>query len=123
MTIIRQLLMVALGGALGSVARYGLTLLASALAVRPEWGTLAANVCGSFLIGLACPGWRSEYQLFLTVGLCGGFTTFSTFSSQALRLLQAGQWLGGGLYLLGSVALSLAMVALGWYCRQRIWGA
>lgn len=117
----KDLLMIALGGAVGSLGRYGLTLLGSLLSLRPEWATLAANVCGSFLIGLGLSAAaRSEWSLFYTVGLCGGFTTFSTFSSQAMRLLHDGQWLWGGLYILGSVLISLAMVWCGWQCRRMV---
>lgn len=107
---------------MGSLGRYALTLLASLLTIRAEWATLAANVCGSFLIGLVLPSAKEEFFLFCTVGVCGGFTTFSTFSSQSLQLLRDGQYGWGFLYMLGTVALSLAMVGLGWYCRQRIWG-
>lgn len=120
--MIKNMLMIAAGGALGSMGRYGLSLLASHLLIRPEWATLTANACGSFLIGLFLPCVNSEWFLFYTVGLCGGFTTFSTFSSQSLRLLHDGQYFWGLLYMAGSVVLSLGMVAFGWYCRQRIGG-
>lgn len=119
---IRNIIWVAIGGALGSIGRYALTVLASQLAVRPEWATIVANILGSFLIGLTLPLARSEYQLFYTVGLCGGFTTFSTFSAQAMRMLHDGQYALGLLYMLATTSLSLAMVSLGWYCRQRLWG-
>lgn len=111
-----------MGGALGSMGRYALTVLGSQLSVRAEWATLAANLCGSFLIGLAMPGARNEFYLFLTVGVCGGFTTYSSFSSQALQLLRDGQYGTGLLYILATTVLSLLMVGCGWYCRQRIWG-
>ena len=121
-TMLKNFLVIALGGALGSMGRYALTVLGSHLAVRGEWTTLAANLCGSFLIGLAMPGARSEFYLFFTVGVCGGFTTYSTFSSQAMRLLHDGQYGTGLLYVLATTVLSLFMVWCGWYCRQRIWG-
>lgn len=120
--MIKNLLMIAAGGALGSLGRYGLTLLAAHLSAAGEWATVAANVLGSFLIGLAMPGAASPYALFYSVGLCGGFTTFSTYSLQAMRLLRDGQYGPALLYLFGTLALSLAMIALGWYCRQKIWG-
>ena len=120
--MVKNMLLIALGGALGSMGRYALTLLASQLSVRAEWATVVANVCGSFLIGLVLPCIKSEYYLFWTVGICGGFTTFSTFSSQAMRLLHDGQHTWALLYILGSVIISLCMVALGWYCQQKIWG-
>jgi CrcB protein len=115
-------LLVALGGALGSVARYG----ASGLAVRWfgdsfPWGTLMVNVSGSFAIGLfatltaehgrwvVSPGART----FFMAGVCGGFTTFSAFSLQTLNLLRDDRWFGAGLNILGSVALCLVAVWLG----------
>lgn len=119
---IKAFIWVAAGGALGSMGRYALTVLASLLFIRPEWATFVANVCGSFLIGLALPSARSECQLFYTVGLCGGFTTFSTFSSQSMRLFQDGQYLLGLTYILATTVVSLTMVALGWYCHQKLWG-
>ena len=120
--MIKNMIIIAAGGALGSMARYALTLLSSQLLIRAEWATLAANVCGSFLIGLILPNAKSEYFLFCTVGVCGGFTTFSTFSSQAMHMLHNGQYAMGLLYITGTTFLSLAMVALGWYCRQKIYG-
>ena len=116
----RLLLAVAAGGALGSVARYAVALLAQRSGATFPYGTLAVNVAGSLLLGchvrlFAEP--RSAVpvvlQLGLTVGLCGGFTTFSTFSVDTLRLLQAGEYGRAGLYVVGSVALSLAATMAG----------
>lgn len=120
--MIKNFLLAAAGGAIGSAGRYLLSLLASQLLLRPEYATLTANIVGSFLIGLAGPGMKNEWMLFYTVGICGGFTTFSTFSSQTLRLLHSGQYAAGALYALASVAVSLGMVACGWYCRQKCFG-
>jgi CrcB protein len=101
--------LIALGGALGSVLRYLMVT-----AIGAPWGTLAVNVAGSFAIGMIfalAP--RDGWQLFLMTGVLGGFTTFSAFSLDALKLIQAGQAPLAGAYVLGSVALSLAGVALG----------
>ena len=109
-------LIVGAGGALGAVGRYGLSLL-------PWQGefpllTLATNLLGAVLIGLIAglagqgrlaPGWT----LFWKTGVCGGFTTFSTFSLESLSLLEKGRWLLGGSYMVLSVALCLLGVALG----------
>ena len=116
-------LWVAIGGALGSVARFGLDGLISArLGATFPWGTLAINVTGSFLIGvfaayadadgrvMIAPGVRQ----FLMIGICGGFTTFSAFSLQTLRLAQDREWLYAGGYVLLSVVLCLAAVWLGY---------
>ena len=95
--------LVALGGALGSVARYGMAALAGQLLghVFP-WGTLLVNVTGSFLIGLimhlALSGTAVslELRIFLTTGVMGGFTTYSSFNYETLALLNArGYWLAG----------------------------
>ncbi len=115
-------LWVALGGALGSVGRFW---LASLLALRAgeafPWGTLAVNVLGSFLIGffgvLTGPDGRWVVGVgarqFFMIGVCGGFTTFSSFSLQTLYLVNEGQWLGAAANVVLSVVLCLAAVGLG----------
>ena len=101
---------VALGGAAGAVLRYLCTL-----AVAWPWATFAVNVVGSFLMGLAFvwlasrPGW----QPLAMAGLLGGFTTFSAFSLDALRLIEGGQLGTAMLYVGGTVALCLAAVFAG----------
>lgn len=115
------LVYVALGGALGAVARYGVSgwVQAGAGAGFPA-GTLVVNVAGSFLIGLsfryleAVPA-SPELRALIAIGLLGSFTTFSTFSFEAVALLQDGEWGRAGLYTLGSVALGLAAVAAGFW--------
>jgi fluoride exporter len=116
-------LAVAAGGALGSVARFWLAAAVTALTgPRFPWGTLLINVLGSFVIGLVAAltvvperiGMHPDLRIFLMVGLCGGFTTFSAFSLQTLELLQAGDaWPAAG-YVLGSVLFCLAAVWCGW---------
>lgn len=117
--------MVALGGALGTVARYLCSLgLARWLGETFPWGTLFVNVVGSFIIGfyflLTAPGGRllvsPDWRLFVTVGICGGFTTFSSFSLQTLLLMREGEWLLAGLNAFGSLALCMASVWLGFFC-------
>ena len=106
----RNLILVGVGGFLGSVSRYLVTvLLARQFTSSFPLGTLTVNVVGCFLIGilfalsekgnLLTPEWR----IFLTTGFCGGFTTFSTFSYESIRLLQDGEIL----YLSVNVALSV----------------
>ena len=92
-------LWIALGGALGSLARYFASeALARALGPAFPWGTLAVNVSGSLLIGFVA-GWENDAgrlmdsafaRQFVMVGICGGYTTFSAFSLQTLGMLQAG---------------------------------
>jgi CrcB protein len=102
--------LIALGGALGSVLRYLMVA-----AVGAPWGTAAVNMIGSFAIGVlfVLLDTRVGWQLFLMTGLLGGFTTFSAFSLDTIKLIEAGQPLQAALYVLGSVALSLIAVALG----------
>lgn len=116
--MIQTLLLVGAGGALGAMARHlaGLAALRLFGAAFPA-GTLAVNVLGSVLIGVlavalagraAGPAW-----FFLVTGVLGGFTTFSAFSLDAMRLWQAGQGGVAALYVAASVGLSLAGVLAG----------
>jgi CrcB protein len=106
----QTLSLVALGGALGSVLRY---LMVGTIGA--PWGTVAVNVIGSFAIGLlfVLLDARAGWQLFLMTGVLGGFTTFSAFSLDTLRLVEQGQVLLAGLYVVASVTLSLIASAAG----------
>jgi CrcB protein len=115
-------LAVAVGSALGGVARYGLSgVVARSVGETFPWGTLAVNVIGSFLIGVVAtltgPDgrllWSPVTRQFWLVGIFGGFTTFSAFSLQTLRLAQDGEWLRAGGNVLLSVGLCLVFVWLG----------
>ena len=122
-------LCIAIGSALGGAARYGITLWAArAWGETFPWGTLLINILGSFVIGLVfnltmpdgpLPA-NANARLFVMAGLCGGFTTFSAFSLQALLLLRDGEWLPALAYMLGSVVLCLAAVLLGHWLAARI---
>jgi CrcB protein len=114
---------VAVGGALGSVARFWMTGAMTALTgPRFPWGTLAINVLGSFVIGLvagvtltpARVGMHPDLRLFLMTGICGGFTTFSAFSLQTVELLQGGDVVPALGYAVGSVVLCLVATYCGW---------
>jgi CrcB protein len=115
-------LWVALGGALGSVARYWCSgLVANAVGETFPWGTLIVNVSGSLLIGFTAtvsgPDGRflipPEARQFMMVGILGGFTTFSSFSLQTLTLARDGEWLLAGANVVGSVVLCLIAVWVG----------
>lgn len=108
------ILAVAIGGAAGSVARY-LTQLwcVRLLGAAFPWGTLAVNVTGSFMMGILVElfalRWSADpvMRAFLTVGVLGGYTTFSSFSLDVVLLVQRGALLSSGAYILASVAVSL----------------
>ena len=116
-------LAVAAGGAIGSLARFWLAAAMTALTgSRFPWGTLLINVAGSGVIGLVAAltlpparvAMHPDLRVFLMVGICGGFTTFSAFSLQTLELVQSGDvWPAAG-YIAGSVAFCLVAVWAGW---------
>lgn len=117
MTSLPALLWIALGGAVGSVAR---ALVSFSLPARLPWATLLVNVSGSLLIGwlMARLGpletaTAASLRSLLVVGFCGGFTTFSTFSWQTLEQMQKGQWGAAAANVVISVALCLLAVWLG----------
>lgn len=120
MGTLRDFLLVALGGALGSMARYGLSLVASLLSVSGLWATLAANGLGSLLIGMSIALFKGDAYLLAAVGFCGGFTTFSTFSQQSVELLQSGQRGLAALYIAGSLVLSTGCVIIGLCCAKSL---
>jgi CrcB protein len=111
---------IAAGSAIGGVGRY---LLGGAIQRATggtfPLGTLCINLSGSFLLGLIlrygldAPTLTPEVRAFLTVGLCGGYTTFSTFSYETVALLQDGEWGRAALYVGLSVALSLLATWIG----------
>ena len=109
------MLLVGAGGALGSVARYAVSMLFAHYAICSHWATLLVNVVGSLLIGFAIPLFSNGTYLFAVVGFCGGFTTFSTFSSQALQLFQAGERFMAAVYVAASLVVSIARVLLGMF--------
>lgn len=113
MNMMMNILAVAIGGAIGAVGRYLVTLLIALTTWHPALGTMIVNIVGSFLIGLFMATTEGRTTLLLSVGVCGGFTTFSTFSSQTLTLLQSGCYLNAGLYALGSVVLCVIFTWLG----------
>jgi len=114
---------IAVGSAAGGVARFWLAgVVARLVGETFPWGTLLINVSGSFVIGffatLTGPDGRvfvgTTGRQFVMVGLCGGFTTFSSFSLQTLNLLNDGEWLSAGWYITASVVLCLVAVWAGY---------
>jgi CrcB protein len=118
-------LYVALGSALGGVARWAMVAAVDArLGAGLPWGTLMVNVLGGLLIGV-CGVWadRDPVRLGLMVGVLGGFTTFSAYSLQILRLIQDGRVAVAIAYALASVLLCLVACWLGWLLAARISGS
>jgi CrcB protein len=121
------ILAIAVGGAIGAVTRH----LFSAEVMRLiggdfPWGILLVNILGSLIMGVLAElfalkwGASLEMRAFLTVGILGGFTTFSTFSLDTALLIERGQILSAGLYVLASVAGSVGALFLGLYLVRKI---
>ena len=124
--MIRPILLVGLGGCIGSILRY----LVSTVIPWDKSGfptaTFIVNIAGCLLIGLAygllskySAGQSNSLYLLLTTGFCGGFTTFSTFSNESVTMLQSGNPTGGLLYITGSLVLGL-LATLGGYALARL---
>lgn len=105
-------LAVAAGGALGALGRFGLTLLGTRASRTFPWGTLAANVAGSFLLSLVAAS-SGVVDAFVVVGLLGGLTTFSTFACEVQRLVESGRAGMASVSLLANVLLGLLAAGLG----------
>jgi len=118
-----------LGAGTGGLLRYWL-----GAAVQNWWGpafpmgTLIVNISGCLAMGFLAAAWtgpvliREEYRLAVLVGVLGGYTTFSTFGRETLMLASGGEWFRAGVYVLASVALSLAAVWAGAAAANKIYG-
>jgi len=115
-------LWIAIGGALGSAARFWFSgIVARHFGATFPWGTLLVNVTGSFVIGFFATAtgpdgrWlvKASFREFFMIGICGGYTTFSSFSLQTLNLAQEGEWLYAASNVVFSVFSCLAAVWLG----------
>jgi fluoride exporter len=122
-----MLLYVALGSAIGGVSRYLLGgLVQRVLDTAFPAGTLLINVSGSFLLGaiiryaFETSSLTPELRAFLTIGFCGGYTTFSTFSYETVALLEDGEWARAGIYIAASVVLSLIGTFLGFALARQV---
>lgn len=116
---------IAVGSALGGVGRYLVSGAVQRLLDTPfPTGTLLVNLTGSFLLGLLVryavetPALTPELRALLTIGFCGGYTTFSTFSYETMVLLKHGEWTRAGLYAVLSVVLALAATGLGFFVAR-----
>lgn len=120
----QSLIAVAVGGALGALARYGMSLMLNNVEHKIQFGTLACNVIGSFLMGvlfvliLEKEHWNPELRPLLMVGFMGAFTTFSTFSLETVAMLSEGHVMWAAIYILLSVILCITALAGGlWFTR------
>lgn len=120
-------LAVGLGSALGGIGRFWIAgFIAQRCGDSFPWGTIVVNISGSFLIGLFAalsaqdgqPRWNPATLHFLLAGICGGYTTFSAFSLQTLKLLQSGNWTHAGGNILISLFACLIAVWLGYLAGQ-----
>jgi fluoride exporter len=124
-----MLLYVAIGSALGGVSRYLLGgYIQRVLQTEFPAGTLLINVSGSLLIGailqyaVETSTVTPELKALLTIGFCGGYTTFSTFSYETLALLKDGEWTRAGVYIASSVLLSLVATFVGFVLAREVIG-
>jgi CrcB protein len=115
---------VGVGGGLGALLRYYVASLVQPAGYLFNWGIFFVNISGGFVMGLIVESSALRFNLspdlrsFLTVGVLGGYTTFSTFSLDSALLLQRGEYLQAAGYILGSVVLSvLALFAGLWIVR------
>ena len=121
MELLKTILAVGSGSFLGGAGRYLVSLAMKDISKGFPWATLAVNILGCFLVGLLWGVFGkngtdgSNWALFLTVGFCGGFTTFSTFSKEAIIMLQTGHVWGFAAYVSMSVVVGVEHVALGYF--------
>lgn len=114
----KNFLLVGLGGALGSMLRYAIYVLITVKYF--PYGTFIVNITGSFILGLVLAlslkdeTFLNNWKLFLATGICGGFTTFSSFSAENLALLQNGKYVTAIIYIVLSILLGIAAAALGY---------
>lgn len=120
--MLKEILAIFIGGGAGSVLRYAVQMVLheKIIIYNFPWSTLCVNIAGSFFIGLfyalsAKFNLSAEVRLMLTAGLCGGFTTFSTFSNDTLAMLRNGDWLPAVIYICVSVLLGVASCVAGGY--------
>ena len=123
-----NVLLVALGGGLGAASRFGVSLAVPARADAWPWATFGINLVGSLLIGVLAGGLSARgdagepWRLFLGVGVLGGFTTFSAYSLETMRMIERNDWVGASTYSIGSVIAGLVAVAIGLAMAKRVLG-
>ena len=123
----KQLIIVFIGGGVGTVFRYFFSKLIPYSGSGFPWSTFTCNLIGCFIIGIlssyfyrTLPNDQSDVVLFFTIGLCGGFTTFSTYAFENLNLLKSGDHLTFTIYTLSSVILGIIMVYIGMIIHKHL---
>ena len=119
--MIKSLCMVGLGSFVGGTLRYLIsTWMKNTCSQGFPWATLMVNLVGCFLLGVLFALFHrlgltnSSWCLLLTTGVCGGFTTFSTFANESMLMLQGGNFVGFASYVAASIILGIALIALGY---------
>ena len=122
-----NLLLVAAGGSLGALSRYGIDRAMLALTGHVGIsGTLISNTLGSFLLGLIVGigldkfNWPSSYILFITVGFCGSFTTFSTLTMASIKLMEEGDYIKGTFNIFINLLVGIAVTLFGLWSGRNV---
>jgi fluoride exporter len=120
--VIKPFFIVGIGGFIGSVLRYYTqAFFRMVIPMAFPYGTFTVNIIGCFIIGIVYALFErgnvltEDWRLFLATGLCGGFTTFSSFTHESINLIRAGEFLSVSLYISASVVLGIAATALGMF--------
>ena len=115
--MLKNLLLVGIGGSIGSMCRYALSSLINKWEIHTAWATFASNALGCLLLGLLIALFtrtlNPDLRLLCVVGFCGGFTTFSAFSADTFSLIAKGDYLLAGLYVFGTVSIGFLALVLG----------
>lgn len=120
--MVKSLFIVGLGSFFGGGLRYYIsTLMRNCCNQVFPWGTLMVNLIGCFIFGVLFAVFHksgttnSPWYLFLTTGLCGGFTTFSTFANESIQMLQGGEFISFAYYVAASIILGFALITFGYW--------